>query len=74
MSQAIKSKNFDTFILRTPEQKKFEGFSFTSVLIKYDSEDCFIIVKGDFKLFERNNKGKKSYSLGLRTDDDNREW
>ena len=58
MLQAIKSKNFDTllFYLEAPERKKFVGF--TSNLIKYDDEDCFIKVKGNFKLFGHNNKGK----------------
>ena len=76
MTKAIKSKNFDTLLLclRAPEQKKFEGFSFTSVPIKYDGEDCFVNVKGNFKLFEHDNKGKKSYSPGLRINDDNQEW
>ena len=75
MSQAIKSKNFDTSLLylEAPERKKFEGFSFTSIRIQYNGEDCFVIVKGNFKLFEHNNKLKKSYSLRLRINDDNRE-
>ena len=73
MSPAIKSKNFDFSLLylEAPERKKFEGFSFTSILIKYVGEDC--LVKGNCKLFQHNNKGKKSYSLGLRIDDGNRE-
>ena len=28
----------------------------------------------NFKIFEHNNKGNKSYSLGLRIDEDNRKW
>ena len=76
MLQAINSKNFDTLLLylEAPERKKFEVFSFISIPFKHDGEDCFVIVKGNFKLFEHNNKGKKCYSLGLRIDDDNREW
>ena len=67
MSQAIKSENFDTSLLylEALERKKFEGFNFTSISIKYNGEECLIKVKGNYKLFERNNKGKKSYSLGL---------
>ena len=76
MSQANKSRNLDTLLLyfEAPEQNKFEWFSFISILFKYDGEDCFVIVKGNFKLFEHNNKGRKCYFLGLRIDDDNREW
>ena len=71
MSKAIKCKNFDTLLicLEAPERKMFERLSFTSVPIKYDGEDCFANFKGDFKLFEHNNKGKTSYSTGLRIDD-----
>ena len=58
MPQAIKSNLY----LKASERKKFEGFSFTTIPIKCDGEDCFVIVKGNFKLFEQNNKGKKSYS------------
>ena len=76
MTKAIKSKNFVTWLLclKAPERKKFEGFSFASIPIKYDGKDCFVNVRGNFKLFEHNNKGKKSYSLGIRSYDDNREW
>ena len=72
MTKAIKSKNFDTSLLylEAPEQKKFEGFSFTSIPIKYDVKDCFVNVKGNFKHSEHNNKGKKSYSQGKRIVDD----
>ena len=67
----------NTFVqeeLKAPEQKKFKGSSFTSIQMKYDGEDCLVRVKGNYKLFEHNRKGKKFYSLGLRIDDDNREW
>ena len=76
MTKAIKSKNFDTLFLylEAPERKLFEGFSFPSIPIKYDGKDCFINFNGNFKIFEHDNKGKKSYSLRIRTDDDNREW
>ena len=30
--------------------------------------------KSSFRIFEHNNKGNKSYSLGLRIDEDNRKW
>ena len=60
--------------MEASERKKLEGFSFTSIPIKYDGENCFVSIKCNFKLFEHNNKGKKSYSLGLRIGDDNREW
>ena len=76
MSQAIKSKNSDTSLLylEAPEWKKFEVFSFTSIPIKYDGEDCFVMVKDNFKLLEHNNKGKECYPLRWRIDDDNQEW
>ena len=75
MSLAIKSQKFDASLLylEAPERKKSGGFSFTLIPIKYDGEDCFVIVKGNFKLFKHIKKGKKSYSLRLRTNDDNRE-
>ena len=74
MSKAIKSKYFDTSLpsSEAPERKKSEGFSFTSIPIKYDGKDCFVKVKCNFKIFEHENKGHKSYSLGLRIDEDNR--
>ena len=74
MSKAIKSRDFDTSLLSLggPEGKKFEGFSFTSVPIKYDDKDCLVKAKGSIKIFEHNNKGNKSYSQGLRIDEDNR--
>ena len=73
MSKAIKSRDFDTSLLSlgAPERKKFEGFRFTSIPIKYNDKDCFIGAKGSFKIFEHSNKGYKSYSPGLRTDEDN---
>ena len=76
MSKGIKSKDLNTLLLSSeaPERKEPEGFSFTSIPIKYDCEDCFVKVKGSFKIFEHNNKGDKSYSLGLRIDEDNRKW
>ena len=76
MTKAVKSKNLDTSLLclETPEQKKFEGLSFTSVPVKYNGKDWLVNVKGNFKLFEHNNKGKKFCFLGIRIDDNNQEW
>ena len=49
-------------------------FSFTSISIKYKDKDCLFKDKGSFKIFEHNNIGNKSYSLGLRIDENNRKW
>ena len=76
MSKAIKSRDFDALLLslEASEWKMFEGFSFTSIPTKYDDKDCLIKAKGSFKIFEHNNKGNKSYSLGLRIDEDKKKW
>ena len=60
MMKAIKPKNFNTSLLclKAPERKKFEGFSFTSIPIKYDGEDCFANIKGNFKPFEHVTKAR----------------
>ena len=77
ISKVIKSRDFDTCLLSlgAPERKKFEGFSaFTSIPVKCDDKDCLVKAKGSFKILEHNNKRTKSYSLGLRTDENNRKW
>ena len=54
MSKAIKSSSF--LSSGAPESKKFDGFSFTSIPIKYDDKDCLVDSKGSFKILSITTK------------------